>query len=72
MSVNWLGITFTFVLMTEFDHSKKRMIYILFYLRKVLNWWYICRYENVVLTVPTHLSNITNAHYHFPYWHAIC
>lgn len=70
MSVNWLGIIFTFVLMTEFDHWKKIIIYILFYLRKVLNWWYVTRYENVVLTLPTHLSTfrmpITTSHIEVP------
>ena len=70
MSVNGLGIIFMFVLMTEFDLWKKRMIYILFYLRKVLNWWCVCRYENVVLTLPTDLSPlqmpITTSHIEVP------
>jgi len=34
------------------------MIYILFYLRKVLNRWYVCRYENVVSTLPPHMSTL--------------
>jgi hypothetical protein len=73
MSVNWLGIIFWFVLMTEFDHWNIRMIYILF---SFMKFWTgnVCQiWESTLCISLAHsLVNILNAQYQFPYWGAIC